>query len=38
MVLRGVVSSYYQKQMVQETLRRLDGVGHIENQLEVNWA
>jgi osmotically-inducible protein OsmY len=36
-VLRGVVNSYYQKQMAQEALRRLDGVNHIENHLEVNW-
>ena len=31
-VLRGVVNSYYQKQMAQEALRRLEGVHHIENQ------
>lgn len=37
-VLEGVVSSYYQKQMAQETLRGLSGVDHIENRLEVNWA
>ena len=37
-VLRGVVSSYYQKQMAQEAVRRLEGVDHIENQLEVNWT
>jgi osmotically-inducible protein OsmY len=37
-VLRGVVSSYYQKQMAQEALRRLKGVDHIENHLEVNWS
>lgn len=37
-VLRGVVNSFYQKQMAQETLRRLAGVNHIENQLEVNWT
>ncbi len=37
-VLRGTVSSYYQKQMAQEALRRLKGVDHIENRLEVNWA
>jgi osmotically-inducible protein OsmY len=37
-VLRGTVSSYYQKQMAQETLRRLKGVDHIENHLEVNWV
>ena len=34
-VLEGVVGSYYQKQMAQETIRRLDGVGWIENRLEV---
>jgi osmotically-inducible protein OsmY len=37
-VLRGVVTSYYQKQMAQEALRRLEGVDHIENHLEVNWT
>ncbi len=37
-VLRGTVSSFYQKQMAQETLRRLAGVSHIENHLEVNWS
>ena len=37
-VLRGVVSSYYQKQMAQEALRRLEGIDCIENQLEVNWS
>jgi osmotically-inducible protein OsmY len=36
-VLRGVVSSYYQKQMAQEAVRRLEGVDHVENHLEVNW-
>jgi osmotically-inducible protein OsmY len=36
-VLRGTVSSYYQKQMAQESLRRLEGVDQIENHLEVNW-
>ena len=35
--LRGVVNSYYQKQMAQEALRRLEGVHHIDNHLEVNW-
>ena len=33
--LRGVVNSYYQKQMAQETLRRIDGVQCIDNRLEV---
>ena len=37
-VLRGVVSSYYQKQMAQEAVRRLEGVNQVENQLEVNWS
>jgi osmotically-inducible protein OsmY len=35
--LKGVVRSYYQKQMAQETLRELAGVERIENQLEVTW-
>lgn len=34
-VLRGRVDSYYQKQMVQEVLRGLDGIAEISNQLEV---
>jgi len=37
-VLRGTVRSYYQKQMAQEALRRLEGVDRIENQLEVHWS
>ena len=36
-VLRGVVNSYYTKQMAQETLRRVEGVERIENHLEVHW-
>ena len=36
-VLRGVVKSYYHKQMAQEVLRRADGVEEIENHLEVSW-
>lgn len=35
--LRGQVTSWYQKQMAQETLLRLDGVDRVENQLEVCW-
>jgi len=34
-VLRGKVSSFFQKQMAQEALRRIDGVEQIENLLEV---
>ncbi len=37
-VLRGVVSSYYQKQLAQEAVRRLDGIEQIENELEVEWS
>lgn len=36
--LRGVVGTYYQKQMAQEVLRRVDGVSQISNQLEVHWV
>ena len=36
--LRGVVSSYFQKQMAQEALRHIDGVATIENDLEVAWG
>jgi len=36
--LHGQVSSWYQKQMAQETLLRLDGVDGVENRLEVCWA
>ena len=33
--LRGVVRTYFQKQMAQEALRRIDGVQEIANELEV---
>lgn len=36
-VIRGEVESYYQKLMVQEMVRRHDGVGEIDNQLSVHW-
>jgi osmotically-inducible protein OsmY len=35
--LRGTVGTYYQKQLAQEALRRVDGVQRIDNELEVNW-
>lgn len=35
--LRGVVGSYFQKQMAQEAVRHLDGVDEIANELEVCW-
>ncbi len=33
--LRGVVGSYFQKQMAQEAIRHVDGVDEIANELEV---
>jgi osmotically-inducible protein OsmY len=37
-VLHGAVASYFQKQMAQEAIRRVEGVEQIENCLEVLWA
>lgn len=34
--LRGVVRSWYQKQMAQEALRHVDGIEEIRNELEVS--
>lgn len=34
-VLQGSVRSYFQKQMAQEAIRRVEGVEQIENCLEV---
>jgi osmotically-inducible protein OsmY len=36
-VLQGRVSTFFQKQMAQETLKRLDGVEKVINQLVVDW-
>ena len=33
--LRGVVHTYFQKQMAQEAVRHIDGVDEICNELEV---
>jgi osmotically-inducible protein OsmY len=35
--LEGTVGSFYQKQMAQEIVRRVDGVENVENQLQVRW-
>ena len=35
--LRGVVGTYFQKQMAQESIRHLPGVAEITNELEVCW-
>jgi osmotically-inducible protein OsmY len=37
-VLSGAVQSYFQKQMAQEALRRVEGVESIDNCLEVMWC
>ncbi len=34
-LLTGSVRTYYQKQMAQESLRGIEGLGRIDNQLEV---
>lgn len=34
-VLTGSVQTYFQKQMAQETLRKIDGIRRIVNELEV---
>ncbi len=35
-ILRGRVSSFFQKQMAQETVRQISGIVSIENCLEVD--
>jgi len=37
-VLSGVVPSYYQKQIAQELVRTIEGVQHVDNQLQVDWS
>lgn len=34
-VIRGVVRSYYQKQLAQESVKSIEGVGRIMNEIEV---
>jgi osmotically-inducible protein OsmY len=36
--LQGTVGTFYQKQMAQELVRRVDGVEIVENKLQVNWG
>lgn len=36
--LQGEVRTFFQKQMVQEQLRSVQGVKSIENQIQVEWA
>ena len=35
--LKGKVGSFYQKQMAQEMVRRVNGVRQVENRLRVDW-
>ena len=37
-VLQGSVRSFFQKQMAQEVVRRVEGVETIDNCLEVMWV
>ncbi|MEN6458605.1 MAG: BON domain-containing protein [Thermoguttaceae bacterium] len=37
-ILKGVVATYFQKQMAQEAIRHVAGVAEIANELEVCWA
>jgi hypothetical protein len=37
-VLEGNVRSFFEKQMAQEAIRRIDGVQMIDNRIEVSWA
>jgi osmotically-inducible protein OsmY len=37
-VLQGSVKSYFQKQMAQEVVRKVEGVEQIDNCLEVLWV
>jgi osmotically-inducible protein OsmY len=37
-ILRGEVSTFFQKQMAQESLRQVEGIDEIANELEVTWA
>jgi len=38
LILQGRVESYYQKQLAQEAVARLEGVAQVVNELEVTWG
>jgi osmotically-inducible protein OsmY len=38
LVLQGRVESYYEKQLAQEAVAKLEGVTQVVNQLEVAWG
>jgi osmotically-inducible protein OsmY len=35
--LKGRVKSFFEKQMAQEALKRVQGVESVDNQLQVTW-
>ncbi|MEM7782444.1 MAG: BON domain-containing protein [Planctomycetota bacterium] len=35
-ILEGQVETFFEKQMAQEALRKIDGIGVIQNQLQVS--
>ena len=37
-ILEGDVDSYYDKQLLQDVVRRIEGVEEIENRLLVEWT
>lgn len=37
-ILQGQVQSFYEKQLAQEVVRRLDGVHRVENRIEVAYS
>jgi osmotically-inducible protein OsmY len=38
LILLGKVDSYYEKQLAQEAVARLEGVAQVVNQVEVTWG
>jgi len=38
LVLQGWVESYYERELAQEAVAGLEGVGQIVNELEVTWG
>jgi osmotically-inducible protein OsmY len=38
LIIRGQVESYYEKQLAQEAVARLEGVAQVVNEIEVAWG
>ena len=36
--LTGRVNTWFEKQMVQESIKQIEGVDAIDNELEVDWS